>query len=116
MLGVFVLGMIAFLPFHALKALGVADGAIVGAHAASCVVVFAAARGRASAAPNESVLVIAAIYALHVAVLGALWTQGTAPNAVAKLALFAGSAALLFAMAYAPLARQVRGAKVARSP
>jgi hypothetical protein len=93
-LGVIVAGVVAFLPFHALEAIGVPDGAIVAAHVAACVVVSLRARGRAVAPPLAPALAIvpAVLLAWHVAVLLALWSRGAIADAPVKVALFAGAA------------------------
>ncbi len=94
-LGVIVAGVVAFLPFHALEAVGVPDGAIVAAHAAACCVVALRARGRLQSAPLPRALaaVPALLVAWHGAVLVALWRTGDVAHAPAKAALL-GAAAL----------------------
>jgi hypothetical protein len=96
-LGVIVIGVIAFLPFHALEALGVPDGAIVAAHAAVCAVVALRARGRADTAPPGLSAITAVLAAWHVAVLSTLWQRGVVRDAPAKAALIAAAVvSLLF--------------------
>lgn len=97
---VLVLGTLAFLPFHALKALGVPDGAVVAAHAAVCVAVLVAARApNATPVPRELAAIAVALPALHLAVLLALWSRGDVANAGAKLAFLAVAAGAAVALA-----------------
>lgn len=103
-----VLGVLAFLPYHGLKALGVSDGAIVGGLfvlSALIVTASAAASARAGARPPvrarlDGVLaLIAVLYAsLHTVVAIALYRASTEPEAAAKLLVKLGAAALLLGL------------------
>jgi hypothetical protein len=94
-LGVIVIGVIAFLPFHALEAVGVPDGAIVAAHAAVCVVVAARARGRVESPPPGLSAITALLAAWHAAVLATLWQRGVVRDAPSKAALIAAAVVTL---------------------
>jgi hypothetical protein len=101
-LGIIVLGVIAFLPFHALEAIGVPDGAIVAAHAAVCVVVAIRARGRAESPPPGLSALTALLAAWHVAVLATLWQRGVVREAPAKGALVAAAVVTLVSLFVRP--------------
>jgi hypothetical protein len=88
-LGVIVVGVLGFLPFHALEAIGVPDGAIVLAHVAIALVIAARARmQRAQARAPRGLAVIPVILAgWLVAVIASLWHRGEATDGPAKLAI-----------------------------
>jgi hypothetical protein len=85
---IIVLGMIAFVPFHLLCALGVPAGAIVAAHAIGCVAV-AGARwpAHAAATPRELALVALGLSGYDVGVIALIAARGQVADAPAKLAM-----------------------------
>lgn len=94
--GVIVLGVVGFLPFHALEAVGVPDAAIVAAHVAGCVVLaWRGLRGRAEAIMPPIAFVPGALYVWHAAVLAALARGGVVGDVAIKGATIAGAAAAL---------------------
>lgn len=103
-----VLGVLAFLPYHGLKSLGVSDGAIVGGLfvlSALIVVASAMASARMRSQPPvrarlDGVLaLIAVLYvSLHTVVAIALYRASTEPEATAKLAVKLVAAALLLGL------------------
>lgn len=112
--GVIVLGVVAFLPFHAIEALGVPDRDIVPAHAALCVAVALRAPGRAAPpAPRGLGVVPAVLAAWFVAVLAALWRQGAVAEAPLKAGVIA-TAALAWVVLFVLPSRTAR-ASVRRS-
>jgi hypothetical protein len=96
--GVIVVGVVSFLPFHALEAIGIPDLAIVGVHAAACVVVALRARRRFAVVPHGLRTIVALLAAWHVAVLALLWRRGLVAEAPAKATLIAGAVATLFVL------------------
>ncbi len=87
---IIALGTIAFLPFHALKSLGVADGIIVAAHLGLCAVLLARVRSWAAPAPSWQITVAAAtLYGWHLAMLGWRWVHGETAQPLLELAIFA---------------------------
>jgi len=70
---VIVLGVLSFLPFHGLKALGVHDDVVVAVHLALCTVLFVWLRLRAGVSKLPSLGVLGAVpillFAFHIAVL-----------------------------------------------
>jgi hypothetical protein len=95
---VIVLGIALFLPFHALEAMGLPDGAIVGAHAGICAVLALRARRRVAAILPRGVAIVPLLLgAWHAAVLLALWRGGEAADAGARAALILASMTTLAA-------------------
>jgi hypothetical protein len=87
--GVVVLGVVGFLPFHALHALGVPEDAIVLAHALGCAVLAITARPTEAVQPMPSALrAIPVLLPLWHLVAFASLAHGAA-NAPAKLASIA---------------------------
>lgn len=115
-LGVIVIGVIAFLPFHALEALGLPDGVIVGAHAAACALVALRARGRAESPPPGLSAITAVLAAWHVAVLAALWQRGVVPDAPAKAALIASAVVTLVVLFVRASPGPITDRSASRSP
>jgi hypothetical protein len=109
---VIVLGTVAFLPFHALVALGVPDGAIVAAHLAVCAALLIFTPSGA-AAPWQISATATLLYAWHLGLLGWFWVHDRAAHPLLEFALFAlaASAALRWLPAV-PLPRR-RGAQPA---
>ncbi|HZS39044.1 MAG TPA: hypothetical protein VFF06_19570 [Polyangia bacterium] len=110
-----VAGIVCFLPFHGLKALGVNDGIIVAAHGA--IVAALALRGWRPGAPplaRELVAVALALISFHGVVLATLWARGLAADAPLKAAaiILASSATLGFAL---PIAARARAAAASRT-
>jgi hypothetical protein len=91
---VLVLGVIAFIPFHLIKALGVPDDAIVAVHIAGCALLAWTVRPVAADSPPQNVRISAALlHLLPWIVLCATWP--TVSRAPTKLfVLFAASLAL----------------------
>ncbi len=100
-----VLGIVAFLPFHGLKALGAHDGWIVAAQLVLCAGL-ALRRWRADAPPldRELLIVPLALDAWHLGLLVVLWSKGEVAQAPTKLAVF-----VAVTLATALLAIPVRG-------
>ena len=97
-LGVIVFGVLGFLPFHALKALGVPDGAVVGAHLAGCALLLCLVRPRAEPAPLGALLAVPFLLgAWHIFVLSTL--PHAALALAVSLAAVAGLARLAFPLA-----------------
>jgi hypothetical protein len=95
---IIVIGIIGFLPFHALEALGVPDGGIVAAHAAFAAVVAVRARwaGAQPRAPGELVAIPIALAGWNIGVIAVLWRTGDAAGGPARLAVATiASAAML---------------------
>jgi hypothetical protein len=90
------LGTLAFLPFHALTALGVPDGAIVAAHLACCAGLLAVLRARAAPEPMPLPWQITAaaltLYGWHFALLGWRWAHGQTAHPLLELAIFVAAA------------------------
>jgi hypothetical protein len=100
-LGVIVFGVIGFLPFHGLVALGVPDGAVVGVHLAGCVLLLLLLRPRVPGPAWGALLLVPFVLGgWHLLVLCALGHQ---PLGIAVgLAAVAGIARLVFPLS--PLA------------
>lgn len=101
--GILVTGVLAFLPFHALTALGIADGPIVTAHAIVCaaVAVFYLLYRRERARPLSPTMltIVVGLHAFHLALLAVLWREGLVPQASAKLFVIAAAALSSLAIA-----------------
>lgn len=83
---VIVLGVLGFLPFHAVKALGVADGTIVAAHVAGCVVLAFAAGGSGRARLHPAIATVAVLLpAAHVVLMIVLAAGGRLPDAAERI-------------------------------
>lgn len=108
--GVIVLGVVAFLPFHGLKALGVGDGTIVAAHMAACGGLALGVRApNATRAPWEIVGVVVALHAWHLVVLAVLWRHGRATEAPLKLVAIVSAALVSAILAWGlPVSRAMR--------
>lgn len=107
-------GTVAFLPFHALEALGVPAGTLVAAHLAGCAALslFASTAPRAPASWQLAAVAVS-WYAWHLGLLAWLGARGRAAHPRLELALyFAAAAALLRWLPAAPL-RWRRGAQPA---
>ncbi|HEY8087398.1 MAG TPA: hypothetical protein VIF09_06125, partial [Polyangiaceae bacterium] len=89
-LAVIVAGIVGFLPFHALEALGVPDSALVGVHAgvALAIAVFAPAVA-VPRAPRSLAIVPVVLGAWHLGVLALLWQEGVASQGATKLGVSA---------------------------
>jgi hypothetical protein len=97
-LGVIVFGVIGFLPFHGLKALGVPDGVVVGVHLCACALLAVLVRPRAPIAPLGALLMVPLLLgAWHLFILCTL-PQHSLAVAVA-LAAVAGLVRLSFPLA-----------------
>jgi len=97
--GIIVAGIVAFLPFHALEAIGVPDGAIVAVHAAVALGLalrapVRAPSGAAGPVPAWLGVVPGLLAAWHLAVLGALWRGGAADATTSLVAIVAAPAIL----------------------
>ena len=109
---VIVLGIIGFLPFHGLEALGVGAGTIVLGHALGCIAVaFLARRGAPAPASRVVTIVPVALLAWFVFVLVLLWSRGEVAEAPAKLAQIAVAGAVSLALGW--LAPSLRRGRVA---
>jgi hypothetical protein len=109
---IIALGTIAFLPFHGLKALGVADGTIVAVHLALCAALLVRVRARAAPAPAWQIsAAVALLYGWHLAMLGWRWAHGETAHPLLELAIFAVAAA-----GAAPWPERERAAKAAAVP
>jgi len=103
-LGVIVAGIVGFLPFHALEALGVPDADIVAAHAAVALSLALRAPVRApdpgspaGAMPAWLRVVPALLAAWHLVVLVALWRGGAGEAATSLVASVAAPRVLALA-------------------
>jgi hypothetical protein len=96
--GVIVLGILGFLPFHALEAVGVPDGAIVLAHAALAAFVAVRARAwKARTPPPWELAAIPVVLALwDVGVIAALWGLGRVTAGATKLGVAALAAVAIY--------------------
>jgi hypothetical protein len=106
---VIVLGIVGFLPFHALEALGLPDGVLVAAHASLALGVALWARSTSVARAPKGLFVIPVVLATwHVAVLALLWSRGEVAGAPGKLAVIvvATSAVTLLFLGQASFGRQ----------
>jgi hypothetical protein len=85
---VLVLGVIAFIPFHLIKAIGVPDDFIVGAHIAGCGLLAWTARPAAADTPPSPIRLSAALLHLlpWLVLLATLPTVSRAPTKLAALA------------------------------
>ena len=85
--GIIVVGIVGFLPFHALEAAGVPDGAIVAAHAAVALGIAMRARavGTWERAPRGLGAIPVVLAAWHVGVIAVLWRMGEAAGGGEKL-------------------------------
>jgi hypothetical protein len=103
-LGIIVAGIIGFLPFHALEAIGVPDAAIVAVHAAVALGLALRAAVRAPASghapgpmPAWLRVVPGLLAAWHVIVLAGLWRGGAGDAATSLVAIMAAPLVLAFA-------------------
>jgi hypothetical protein len=107
--GVVFFGVIGFLPFHGIKALGVPDGTIVAAHLLACGVLALCASVRRTKLPPAIAAVVVLLPGGHVAFL--LWEgmngrlPESGPRIVASIAALAGLVALSWSL---PLRRARR--------
>lgn len=104
--GTFVLGVVAFLPFHGLTALGVPGTAIVAGHMIACALY--AARARRSRDIGVVVAVPFSLHGLFAAVMVALWSQGRLDDGGLELVaagLAAGGLATVIAPGFGRAAR-----------
>jgi hypothetical protein len=93
---VIVLGILGFLPFHALEAVGLPDGVLVAAHAALALAVALRARSTStSRIPGGLVAIPLLLATWHVAVLTLLWSRGEVDGAPGKLAVIAAASAAM---------------------
>jgi hypothetical protein len=89
---IIVLGILAFLPFHALKAAGVPDGVVVAGHMALCVVLALSVRAERVDPPAiEPRIVAGAFLGFHVVTMLGLWSSGALTEAPARLAAVLGA-------------------------
>jgi hypothetical protein len=97
--GVVFFGVLGFLPFHGIKALGVSDGMIVAAHLAICAVLALAVRGRRGSLSPLIAGVVLLLGAFHVALLSWLAVTGALPDGIERASwsafAFAGSIAFV---------------------
>jgi hypothetical protein len=116
---IIVIGIIGFLPFHALEALGVPDGGIVAAHAAFAAVVAVRARraGAQPRAPGELVAIPIALAGWNIGVIAVLWRLGDAAGGPLRLAVatIASAAMLLLFVLGGESAADAPGANVVSS-
>jgi hypothetical protein len=86
---IIVVGIVGFLPFHALEAAGVPDGAIVAAHAAVALGIAVRARvvGTWARAPRRLEAIPVILAAWHVGVIAMLWRMGEVAGGGEKLAV-----------------------------
>ena len=90
---IIILGSLAFLPFHGLKALGIPDGAIVGAHVVVCIIVaILVRRGQSVPAERPFLFITAALYVWHIALEVSLIARGDVSQSLAKLVVIAVAA------------------------
>ena len=96
--GIILLGIVGFLPFHALEALGVPDAAIVAAHAAVALALAARARLERPLprAPRELAVIPIVLALWHVGVIAALWRLSGLPGGPLKLCVAAAASASCF--------------------
>ncbi len=98
---IIVLGILGFLPFHGLEALGVGAGTIVLCHALACVAVAFVARRDAPLPASRAILFIpVALHLWHTSVLLLLWSRGGVADAPAKLAQIAAVSVVSCALAW----------------
>ncbi len=103
---VIVFGVLAFLPFHGLHALGLSEGAIVASHLVACGALALGLRGAPSALPRAIVAVIAALPTAMLVVLVA--GASAVPDAALRIAISVGALASLVAICAAlPVRRAV---------
>lgn len=89
---VIVLGVLGFLPFHALEAVGLPDGVLVAAHALLALGVALGAHATPLGRPSRGLLVLPPLLAAwHLGVLLVLWSRGEVEDAGAKLAAVLGA-------------------------
>ncbi len=100
-----VTGVLAFLPFHAMKALGVTDGPLVAVHMAGCVLLaaYVLIARRASvltrAMPRDVIVIVVALHTFHLALFVVLWRADAVGHASAKLAAILAAAAMSLMLA-----------------
>jgi hypothetical protein len=87
-IAIIVLGSIAFLPFHALKALGVSDDLMVAGHLVLCFCVALFVRPTPRRASWDIVAIVVSLYVWHFGVLLSAWASGELDRAPTKLAVF----------------------------
>ncbi len=99
-LAVIVLGIVGFLPFHALEAIGVPDAAIVATHAAvALALAIRARRSEPEGAPLSGLAAIPPLLAVwHVAMIAWLWRVGGVSDGPSKLAIAALASAVMLAL------------------
>jgi hypothetical protein len=114
-----VLGVLAFLPYHGLKSLGISDGAIVGGlFALAALIATIGIPSRPERARLDGALaLIPLLYAsLHTAVAIALYHVSTEPEGTAKLVVKLGAVALLLGLTALLHRRGSRGAIASSLP
>lgn len=107
--GVVFFGVLGFLPFHAVHALGVSEGTIVATHIAGCGVLALLIRGRQARLSPLITAVVALLPGCHVIFL--LWegSHGRLPGAGLRIASSAAALAGLVALSwFLPLRRASR--------
>ncbi len=107
--GVMFFGVLGFLPFHAFKALGVSDGAIVAAHIAACSVLALLVRGERASLSRAIVGAVVILATFFGVVLVWAAARGNLEDAPARLtAAFAAMAGVSILTVVAPLRRAPR--------
>jgi hypothetical protein len=97
---VIVLGVVAFLPFHALEAIGLPDALLVAAHAAACVLVAVKVRGGAEETPRSwpLALIPAVLATWDLGVLVAHWESAGISQGGTKVMVSVVAVAATFAL------------------
>lgn len=107
--GVILFGVIGFLPFHGVKALGVSDGTIVIAHLAGCATLALAVGGRRVKLSPMIAAVVALLPGAHVVFLVSQALTGRLPDSAARVGFSAAALAGLVALSWLlPLRREQR--------
>ncbi|SRR5579883_2301339 len=112
---VIVVGTLLFLPFHALKALGVPDGTVVGSHLALCALLAIYLRPSQPLQQRTTLLFVPIAMGLYHSALILRWAiNGTIGQGTAKLSMSVVAVAASALLAF-PIARR-RSAAEAASP
>lgn len=112
---VIVFGVLGFLPFHAVKALGVPDGTIVAAHIVGCAVLALAIGGRGQARLHPAIAAVAVMLpAAHVLLMIGFAAAGELPDPVERIGC--SLAALSFLIVLSALLPLRRSAPLAPVP
>jgi hypothetical protein len=107
--GVIFFGVLGFLPFHAIKALGVADGTIVAVHITACAALtLFAAKQKPGRLPREIATVVALMVGFHLVLLAWQGTLGHLADRGPRIAYAASASLGLIALIAIPLVRRSR--------